>query len=80
MTDKVDKEIKHLLETKQKIKLEKCSDDMFISPIVVTVKHNKSIKLALDSKLLNDAIVKINYQLQSIDNLMDVVAKCISDS
>ena len=50
-----------------------------MSPVVITVKHDQSIKLALDSKLLNDAIEKNKYQMQSIDNLMDSVAKHISD-
>ena len=56
LTDKVDKEIRHLLDTNQII--EKCSDKVFISPVVITVKHDQSIKLALDSKLLIDAIEK----------------------
>ena len=80
LTDKVDKEIQHLLDTNQLIKLDKCSEQVFISPVVITVKHDQSIKLALDSKLLNDAIDKNKYQMQSIDNLMDSVAKCISDN
>ena len=48
LTEKVDKEIQHLLNTNQIIKLEKCSDQVFISPVVITVKHDQSIKLALD--------------------------------
>ena len=80
LTEKVDKEIQLLLNTNQIIKLEKCSDQVFISPVVITVKHDQSIKLALDSKLLNDAIDKNKYQMQSIDNLMDSVAKYISDN
>ena len=80
LTEKFDKEIQHLLNTNQIIKLEKCSDQVFISPVVITVKHDQSIKLALDSKLLNDAIDKNKYQMQSIDNLMDSVAKYISDN
>ena len=61
LTEKVGKEIQHLLNTNQIIKLEKCSDQVFISPVVITVKHDQSIKLALDSKLLNDAIDKYYY-------------------
>ena len=79
LTDKVDKEIRHLSIKNQIIKLEKCSDKVFISPVVITVKHDQSIKLALDSKLLNDAIKK-KYQMQSINNLMDSVVKYISDN
>ena len=42
-------------------KLEICSDDFYISPIVITVKKDKSIKLALDSKTINKAIHKNKY-------------------
>ena len=44
------------------------------------MKHDQSIKLALDSKLLNDAIDKNKYQMQSNDNLKDAVAKYVSDN
>ena len=54
--DKVEKELEKLIEDKQIIKLEKCSDEYFISPVVITVKSDNSIKIALDSKELNDAI------------------------
>ena len=40
------------------VKLSKCGEDCFISPIVITrKKKDGSIKLALDSKLLNDQII-----------------------
>ena len=80
LTEKVDKKIKHLLDTNQIVKLDKCSKDVCIRPIVITVKHDKSIKLALNSQLLNGAINKNKYQMQSIDNLMDAVTKYISDN
>ena len=48
---RVEKELRKLIEDKQiKIKLDKCSDEYFISPVVNTVKHDKSIKMALESK------------------------------
>ena len=37
--------------------------DQSISPIVVTVKRDKSVKLALDSKLLNKAVHKNKYRM-----------------
>ena len=70
--------IRHLLEKKQIIELDKSSDNVFISPVVITVKHDKSIKTALDSKLLNDAFEKNKYHMQSIDNLIDSVSKYLS--
>ena len=80
LTDKVAKEIRHLLDTKQITKIDKCSDKVFISPVVITRKSDQSIKLALDSKLLKNAIEKNKYQMKSIDNLIDSVAKYISDN
>ena len=41
--------------------------------MVITVKKDKSVKLALDSKKLNKAIHKNKYQKQ-IDHLIDAVA------
>ena len=43
-------ELKKLLDEKHIIKLNSCSDKNFISPIVITVKRDKTVKLALDSK------------------------------
>ena len=50
-----------------------------ISPIVNTVKSDNSIKTALDSKELNHAIHKNNYQMQSIDHLTDIISKKSSE-
>ena len=49
----------------------------FHNSVVITVKHDKSVKIALDSKKLNDAIHKNKYQMQSIDHLIDEVANYI---
>ena len=60
------------METEGHIKkLEKCDEDCFISPIVITWKKDTSIKLALDSKLLNEQIFKNKYQMPNIHELID---------
>ena len=79
LLDKVELELKKLIDDGQIIKLEKCPDDLFISPVVITVKKDKSVKIAPDSKKLNDAIHKNKYQMQSIDHLIDSVAVYISE-
>ena len=61
-------------------KLQECSDKNFISPIVITVKKDKSVKLALDSNVLNKAIHKNKYQLTNIDRLIDSISQHINDS
>ena len=75
----VEQELEKLFEDKQIKRLEKCSDEYFISPVVITVKKDKSVKIALDSKELNDAIHKNKYQMQSIDHLIDAVANYVSE-
>ena len=79
LLDKVEQEPQKLIDEKQSIKLDNCSDELFISPVVITLKKDKTVKIAPDSKKLNDAIHKNKYQMQSIDNLMDSVAVFISE-
>ena len=62
---------KKLLAEKHIIKLNTCSDKIFISPIVITLKRDKTVKLALDLKILNKSIHKNKFQMPSIDNLID---------
>ena len=56
------------------MKLNKCDEDCFISPIVITRKKDGSIKLALESKLLNNQIFKKKYQMPNIHELIDNIA------
>ena len=52
----------------------------FISPIVITVKKDKYVKLALDAKVLNKAILKNKYQMPDINSLIDSISQHISNS
>ena len=61
-------------------KLSSCSDEHFISPIVVTVKKDQSIKLALDSKVLNKAIRENKYQMPNIEMLIDTISQHLTDT
>ena len=58
LLDKVENELKKLIEDGQIIKIKKCPNDLFISPVVITVKKDKSVKIALDSKKLDDVLHK----------------------
>ena len=79
LLDRVKTELEKLIQDKQIIRLDKFSDERFISSVVITVKHDKSVKIARDSKKLNDAIHKNKYQMQSINHLIDEVANYISE-
>ena len=58
LQDRVKSEVKKLLEEGHIEKLKNCSDQYFISSRVITVKRDQTIKLALDSKILNKSIHK----------------------
>ena len=59
-------------------KLSRCSEDRFISPVVITAKRDGSIKLALNSKILNKQIFRNRYQKPNLFELIDKVAVTIS--
>ena len=67
--------IKQLIDQKHIIKLDKCSDKQFISPI--TVKKNQTVELALDSKNINKYIHKNKYQMPKINLLLDNIAQVV---
>ena len=67
-----------MLDEKHIIKFSSCPDKYFISPIVFTVKRDQTIKLALDSKVLNKAIHKNKYQMPNIDTLIESISQQIS--
>ena len=75
---KVKTEIEKLLNEGHIEKLTNCSDQFFISPIVITVKKDQSIQIALDSKNLNNAIHTNIYQMPNIDSLIRKISQTLS--
>ena len=61
------------------INLQECSDKNFVSPIVITVKKDGSIKLALESGELNKQVDKNKYQMPNIDELVDSISQIIAE-
>ena len=48
LQERVEREIIKLIDQKHIIKLDKCSDKQFLNSIVITVKKDHTVKLALD--------------------------------
>ena len=71
-------ELEKLLNEGHIEKLNNCSDQFFISPIVIAVKKDQSIKIALDSKILNKVIHKNKYQMPNIDSLIQTISQTLS--
>ena len=70
----VDAEIKRLLKDDDIEKINEIKDDVYIQPTVITVKKDRSVKIALDARALHQAIDKDKYQMPNLDNLLDMVA------
>ena len=70
--------MKKLLKEGHTKRLDKCTSDCFIAPIVKTVKKDDSIKLALDAKPINRQLFKNKYRLPNVDELLDGVSQIIT--
>ena len=68
-------ELSNLMDQKHIIKLDKCSGRQFISPIVITMKKDQTVKLALDSRKINKINHKTKYQIVNIDILSDTIVQ-----
>ena len=75
---KVKIELKKLLNEGHMEKLTNCSDQFFISPIVITVKEDQSIKIASDSNIFNKAIHNNKYQMPNIGSLFQTNSQTLS--
>ena len=75
--DRVASEIKLLMEQGHVEKLDKCTTDFFMAPIVLTAKKDGSTKLALNAKPMNAQIWKNKYQMPNIHELIDSAAQII---
>ena len=76
--EKVEKEIDKLLLESHIQRLDKCTSDCFIAPIVITVKKDDSIKLALGAKPINRQLYKNKYQMLNVDDLLDGVSQIVT--
>ena len=75
----MDTEIDKLLKQGHIEKLTECSDNYFVSPIVIKVNKDGSAKLALESRELSKQVHKNKYQMPNIEELMDTVGQTISE-
>ena len=78
LQDRVTAEIKILIKDKHIEKLEKCTTDHFIAPIVLTAKKDGSRKLALNAKPMNAQIWQNKYQMPNMHELIDSAAQIIT--
>ena len=75
LQEAVQKEIERLLEEGRIENVNEVTDKQFIQPVVITVKEDKSVKIALDARAINNEIVKDKYQMPNLEHLVDLVVE-----
>ena len=55
-------------------KIKDVDEDCFVSPVVITVKSDKSVKLALDSRKLNDRCIKMRPHMPNMEELLNQIS------
>ena len=70
----VEEEIKKLTEEGHITKIEQLDEDTFVSPAVIAVKSDGSVKIAMDAIQLNKQIVKKKSQMPNLQELLDRIS------
>ena len=75
---KVGAEIKTLIKEGHIVKLDKCTRDQFLSPVVITAKKDGIVKLAVDAKPMNSQIYENKFQMPNLLELPNLAAQIIT--
>ena len=74
LQENVGKELERLIKTGHLEKVKHVDEDCFVSPVVITVKNDKSVKIALDSRKLNDSCIKIRPHMPNMEELLNQIS------
>ena len=61
------KEIEKLMKCGHLKKVKHVDEDCFVSPVLITVTSDKSVKIALDSRKLNDSCIKVRPHMPNME-------------
>ena len=78
LQDDVENEIKRLIKTGHLEKIQNVDEDCFVSPVVITVKKDKTVKIALDSRKLNDSCIKMRPHMPNMEELINQISNKIT--
>ena len=67
----VERELERLLKSGHLEKINNVDEDCFVSPVVITVKSDKSVKIALDSRKVNDSCIKMRPHMPNMEELIN---------
>ena len=75
----VEKEINKLMKQGHIEKANNIDENCFVSPAVITVKKDKSIKIALDSRKFNEITIKRKAKWPNMEELISRISRKIAD-
>ena len=78
LQNQVAEEIKRLIKNEYLERATEITEDCFVSPADITVKKDKSIKIALDSRKLNEATIK-KAQMPNMEELISRISRKITE-
>ena len=74
----VKNELDRLIQSGHLERLETVEEDCFVSPVVITVKKDKTVKIALDARKLNDSCVKKRPHMPNMEELLNQISPELS--
>ena len=74
LQEDVGKELEKLIRTGHLEKINDLDDDCFVSPVVITIKSDKSVKITLDSRKLNDSCTKMRLHMPNMEELLNQIS------
>ena len=60
------------------MKVDEIKEDVFPQPTVITVKKDRSVKIALDARELNKNVKKDEYPMPKLDNFTEMTAEHVA--
>ena len=73
-------EINGLMEAGHIRKNDKTTDQMFIQPVVITVKKDRIVKIALDARSHNNAFLESKHRMPNLENLMENISEIVYEN
>ena len=74
LLEDVGKELEKLIRTGHLAKINDVDEDCFVSPVVITIKSDKSVKVALGSRKLNDSCIKMRPHMPNMEEILNQIS------
>ena len=71
LQEDVGRELEKLIKSGHWEKTKKVDEDCFVSPVVITVNSDKLVKIALDSRKLNESCIKVRPHMPNMEELLN---------